>query len=213
MQLDPQVFPDLPTLRHRAMALAMLDAILCPDYEYRYFSFDPAWRKSEQLACMRNGEGDDWYLHLGEHGAAIKGYVHELASDGARTLALEVQRRMPESFSSFVYEPAFSMDAVSYCYWRGAQDKSWNKVRHPNAALANRADGSADYLSILLAPATCYHEYASDYFEAEAPLPSIEHIYHHAPLTEAVVRSLNPQLSMDDAQRLAAEIGYPCMAA
>jgi hypothetical protein len=193
------------------MALAMLDAIICPEFQYRYFSFDAAWADDEQMGAMRNGDGDHWFLHLGDSGAVIKGYVQELPGSDARAMALQVQRRVPAEFGAFLHDPSFEMDAVSYCYWRRSSDREWSKVPHPEARMARGYDGSEDYLSILLAPASCYYDYASDYFECEPPLVSIEHIYAHAPLTAAIVKSLNPQLSLDDAHAAARQIGYPSM--
>ncbi|MDB5932821.1 MAG: hypothetical protein JWQ01_165 [Massilia sp.] len=212
MQLDPQSFPDPRTLGNRAMALAMLDALICPEFQYRYFSFDAAWGDDEQMGAMRNGDGDHWFLHLSDNGAALKGFVQESPDGGARTMAREVQRRVPADFNSFLHEPSFAMDAVSYFYWRRSGDAAWSKVAHPDADLPYWSDGSADYLSILLAPADCYYDYATDYFECKPPMASIEHIYSLAPLTPAIVKSLNPQLSMAEAQASAAAIGYPWVA-
>lgn len=212
MQLDPQSFPDPRTLSNRAMALAMLDAIICPEFQYRYFSYDAAWSDDTQVAVMRNGDGDHWFLHLSSEGAALKGYVQELPRGGARAMALEVQRRAPDEFGAFLHEPAFAMDAVSYFYYRRSADAAWSKVDHPDPSLAHRADGSAEFLSILLAPASCYYDYACDYFECEPPLASIEHIYALAPLTAGVVRSLNPQMTLEQARAAAVAIGYPARA-
>ena len=213
MQLDPQSFPDLRTLGNRAKALAMLDAIICPEFQYRYFSYDASWGDEEQVAVMRNGDGDHWFLHLSSSGAALKGYVQKLPRGEARAMAIEVQRRVPEQFGAFLHEPAFAMDAVSYFYWRRSGDLAWSRVAHPDAALAQRPDGSADFLSILLAPASCYYDYATDYFECEPPLTSIEHIYALAPLTAAIVKSLNPQMTLSQARSAADAIGYPARVA
>ena len=213
MQLDPQSLPDPRTLGNRAMALAMLDAIICPEFQYRYFSYDANWGSGEQVAVMRNGDGDHWFLHMSNSGAAIKGYVQELPRGKSRVMALEVQRRVPEQFGAFLHEPAFAMDAVSYFYYRRAGDLAWSRVAHPDAGLAKWSDGSADYLSILLAPASCYYHFATDYFECEPPLLSIEHIYALAPLTAAIVKSLNPQMTLDQARAAADAIGYPARVA
>jgi hypothetical protein len=213
MQLDPLSFPDLRTLGNRAMALAMLDAIICPEFQYRYFSYDANWGDDEQVAVMRNGDGDHWFLHISKSGAALKGYVQELPRGEARAMAIEVQRRVPEQFRAFLHEPAFAMDAVSYFYWRRASDLAWSKVDHPDPALAQWSDGSEDFLSILLAPASCYYDYATDYFECEPPLASIEHIYALAPLTAAIVKSLNPQMTLAQARAAAEAIGYPARVA
>jgi hypothetical protein len=90
----------------------MLDAILSPEWEYRYYSFDAHWGPGEEMASMRNGEGDDWFLLLDSAGAALKGYAHESADDGG--LAARIQQQVPAAFSAFLREPAFSMEAASF---------------------------------------------------------------------------------------------------
>lgn len=193
------------------MALALLDAIICPEVEYRYFSYDPMFSAGQHVAAMKNGEGDHWYLHLSSAGAIIKGHVQELPRAESRAMALQAQATVPEDFAALLHEPAFMMDSVSFCYWRRAMDAGWTQLAHPDARMQHRYDGSEDYLSILLAPASCYYEYAADYFECEPPLASIEHLFAHAPLTASVVKSLNPQMSLGDALEAASMIGYPGM--
>lgn len=209
MQLEPQCLPDPRMLGKRAMSLAMLDAIICPEFQYRYFSFDAAWGDDEQMGAMRNGDGDHWFLHLADAGAVIKGFVQALPKSDARAMALQVQRRVPADFDAFLHEPSFEMESVSFCYWRRSGERAWSKVAHPETHMEHRYDGSEDYLSILLAPADCYYDYATEYFECELDLSSIEHIYAHAPLTAGIVKSLNPQLSLEDAHAAARLIGYP----
>jgi hypothetical protein len=41
------------------------------------------------------------------------------------------------------------------------------------------------------------------------PLEAIEHIYKHLPLTDAIVRALNSDLTVESLEADAAEIGYP----
>jgi hypothetical protein len=204
--LTPESIPDPRALRQRAIALAMLDAILCPEGEYRYFHFDPHWAAGEQMASMKNGEGDGWFIHFGAFGIAIKGDVADLPPRTTRSLALEAQRQLPPVFASFLDEAALSMDAVSFCYWRGAAELAWSKLAAPSL----QSDGSLAFLSILIDGAPCYADYADDYFEATTPLASIEHIYAHGLLSDELVRSLNPRMDLASAQQAAAGIGYPC---
>ncbi len=81
--MSPEPLPSIAEIRCITQSLAMLDAILCPEWEYRYYSFNSAWGPSEEMASMRNGSGDDWFLLLDATGAALKGFAHELA-DGNR---------------------------------------------------------------------------------------------------------------------------------
>jgi hypothetical protein len=208
MQLNPSLLLDLSALRLRAKALAMVEAIVCPEWEDRYYSFNASWGEGEELGSMRNGSGDDWFLLFGPFGAAIKGLAHESPLAREKAFAAEVQRQVPKAFSSFLNEPAFGMDWISYCHWRGPKDAVWHKVAHPDPALANVKDGSEEYLALLHEPASSYVEFAKWYYEIELPLAAVEHIYSHGPLTDTLVTSLNPELAYAQAEAFAAEIGY-----
>lgn len=162
MQLNPKSLPDIASLRRRCQSLAMLDAILCPEWDLRYFSFDTRWSENESMGSMRNGSGDDWFILFGEFGAAIKGLAHEASIAGDKVLVSEVQSQVPKAFSSFLTEPA-----------------------------------------------TSYQEFAKWYHELNIPADAIESIYNHTPLSERLVSSLNPEVSLAQAKEDAAEIGYP----
>ena len=51
--------PNIESLRRQMQTLALLDAILEREWEYRYFSFNCRWSNTEQMGSMRNGSGDD----------------------------------------------------------------------------------------------------------------------------------------------------------
>lgn len=210
MQLHPKSLPDIASLLHRAQSLAMLDAIVCPEWENRYYSFNASWGEAEALGSMRNGSGDDWFILFGPFGAAIKGLAHETPIAGDKVFASEVQRQVPQVFASFLTEPAFGMNCLSYCYWRAPEETAWRKVVHPDPVLALSDDGAAEYLALLLEPAASYEEFAKWYYELDLPMAAIQRIYKHMPLTEGLVRSLNAEASIAQAQEAAAEIGYPC---
>jgi hypothetical protein len=36
----------------------MLDAIVCPEWEHRYYSFNANWAADEVMGSMRDGSGD-----------------------------------------------------------------------------------------------------------------------------------------------------------
>jgi hypothetical protein len=212
MQLDPNVLPGLTEIRRRTQSLAMLDAIVSPEWEFRYYSFDAHWGAGEEMASMRNGCGDDWFLLMDRAGAALKGLAHESELAGDATLAAEVQRQVPPAFASFLGEPAFGMEWLSFCYWRAADDAAWHKVVHPDPRLATADDESAYFLALLVEPPSSYQEFASEYFEVDLPLAAIEAVYAHTPLTPGLVRSLNEELPMSQAREFASEIGYPVAA-
>ena len=47
--------PDVAGLRRLTRSLAMLDAILCAEWEDRYYSFNSKWADDQNMASMRDG--------------------------------------------------------------------------------------------------------------------------------------------------------------
>jgi hypothetical protein len=197
--------PSIPELRRVAQSLAMLDAILCSEWDSRYYSFNGAWGPGEEMASMRNGEGDDWFLLFDPAGAAIKGFAHELA-DGS-SFARNIQHQVPADLSSFLDEPAFSMQRATFCYWRKSDDASWNKVSgFPSD------DGASDLLALLFSGPSGYKEWAEHYYEMPVALDAVIAIFSHRPLDDSLVLSLNPDADLDFIHTEAQEIAYPCVA-
>jgi len=54
----------------------MLDAILSPDRESRYYSFNAAWADGEKIASMRNGLGDEYSIVFSAEGVYVR--AHDL---------------------------------------------------------------------------------------------------------------------------------------
>ncbi len=187
----------------------MVEAIISPEWEDRYYSFNANWSAGEEMASMRNGSGDDWNLLFGPFGAAIKGLAHETPLAGDKDFASAVHSQLPVTFTSFLNEPAFGMDWLSYCYWRSPDDLIWHKVAISKFASADTDDGSEEFLALLHEPASSYVEFAKWYYEKEVSLESVERIYEHDRLTEELVKSLNPELAFAEAKVFADEIGYP----
>ena len=49
------LLPELERLRELCKALAILDAMIEPEWQLRYFSFDIKWDEGEEMASMRDG--------------------------------------------------------------------------------------------------------------------------------------------------------------
>jgi len=199
--------PGIEAVRRRCMALAMLDAVICPEWEDRYYSFNPDWSGGEEMASMRNGQGDDWFLLLGKANAALKGFAHE-SGIAKKEYAKRIQSEVPQSFSSFLSEPAFSMESATFCYWRNADDSMWSKV---SAGVDGTSvdDGSAALLALLIDSPIAYKDFAFDYYEEDIPVGIIQAVYDFTPLTEQLVAALNQNITVADAVAFANEIGYP----
>lgn len=199
--------PDIATLRKLMQSLAMLDAVLCPEWDMRYHSFDSQWAPDEAMASLRNGSGDSWHLHFTPHGAFFKGFAHEspMANNAPWPGVLDA---VPPIFIGPLNEPAFSMQDTTFCVWRQLADIQWH---HGPIAFPHDPDpdGWLDLTKTVDKDPTSYQQWAEDYFETHIDLKLVRAVFDFTPLNEDLIRALNPDLTVDDVRDDAIEIAYP----
>jgi hypothetical protein len=204
--------PSIPELIQRTKALAALDLIMSPEWQFRYYSFNAKWAAGEQMASMRDGSGDDWFLVFHQDGwSGLKGLTHESDawSEGGAELSAALQAVIPSSFKTFATEPAFSWDQTSFAYFREASAKGWTRA-NDLTPFAQLDASEADVISVFGVGPEAYVTFASEYYEVEIPLKTVTKIYSLAPITREMVKSLNPAISLKDiATELREGIGYP----
>jgi hypothetical protein len=204
--------PDIAGLRKLLQSLAMLDAILCREWEDRYYSFNAHWDADEQLGSMRDGSGDDFFALFNAAGCFLKGFAHEAPMSpyalDAPVVWPGVLEGVPKEFSGALMEPAFRMTDTTFCIWRRYGDAAWQHgpVEFPPGP---DPDGSEALLSPLDGRPQSYQEWAEEYYEQPVPLEAVRLVYEHRPLTEEVVALLNPEVGLDDLAEDIKEIGYP----
>ncbi len=113
-------------------SLALLDAILCENWENRYYSFNTRWNEEtgERMGSMRNGSGDHYYCLYTKDGVILKGFAHEkeLANyTNDSQIKNNFYAQVPEEFQSLVSEPAFETDDFTFCIWRLNSGKEWQQ--------------------------------------------------------------------------------------
>lgn len=205
--------PDPDTLRRKAQSLAVLDAIMSPDWQYRYYSFNSKWDADEMMASMTDSCGDNFFILFNQQGAILKGFDHEsFMSPWARddrSLWPQMFDGVPPQFAQFLTEPAFDIPNTTFCMWRLNADDRWQAgvINFPDDK--EGSDGSEDLLSIFVGGPESYKEFARNYYEKELPLEGIEKIYRHEPVTEELVMLLNPEVAFSDLKKEIEEIGYP----
>jgi hypothetical protein len=210
---DLSALQPIDKLKKLTKSLAVLDAIIQRDWEYRYYSFNSKWSADEQMASMRNGQGDEWFCTFGPLGAFLKGFDHESLMSPWRNEPKKVWPgvldSVPEAFRSSLREPAFSMNDTTFCIWRTHVDTRWHtgKISYPPEA--EDPDGSAWMLAILDGNPNTYKEWAEGYYEQSVSLPAIIHIYEHKILSPEIVRELNPAIEFSSVLDDVATIDYP----
>jgi hypothetical protein len=200
--------PGIEELRKLTQSLAMLDAIMSTEWEYRYYSFNCRWDTDEMMASMRDGSGSHWFLHFSRAGAFLKGFAHEspMASNAPWPGVVD---SVPPVFARSTKEPAFMMRDTTFCFWREPEGDRWQQGEiafpsHPDP------DGSQQLLGILNGGPEWYQSFAIAYNEMEIPLAAVVAIYDFQPITNQLVLSLNPEEAfIEDVIVDAKEIGYP----
>lgn len=204
--------PGIDEVKRISKSIAMLDAIMMEDWEYRYYSFDANWGEGEMLASMRNGSGDSYFILFNAHGAIIKGYSHESEMAGHTIDTGEVWPGVldgvPEEFEAVLTDPAFVAEETSFCIWRKYSDSEWRtgKIDFPDG---DDPDGSEDLLFILDGSPDTYQQWATEYYKRTVPLNEVKVVYDHKPLTQQLVSRLNPERRIDDLDSDVDEIRYP----
>ena len=207
------LLPDVEGLRRLFQSMATLDAILSPEWESRYYSFNAAWTVGEQVGSMRNGCGDEIYAHFSAAGCWLKGFAHEYAmspfSERPPRLWPGVLDEVPDEFASCLEEPAFQAEIVTFCIWRRTSDPAWQMGPVAFPPGESDPDGSEFLLADLDGRPETYRAFAADYYIREVDLAPVEHVYLHRPLTPAVVAQLNTEVSLGDIAADLRGIGYP----
>ncbi|MEU9352677.1 hypothetical protein AB0D65_17205 [Streptomyces griseoloalbus] len=197
--------PEIAVLREHCRSMAVLEAVLSPEWESRHHSFDDHWSETESMASMRSGSGNEYSIVFSAAGAYMRGFDHEspmspYAEDGPWPGVLD---EVPDVFRPYVEEPAFSdedgMPLVTACTWRETPD-----------AATEDPDG-AGYLFQLLVDRSpeAFQRWTEDYYEVPVDLEAVRHVFSSRPLTEEVVRALNSEIVLADLQEDITEIGYP----
>jgi len=198
--------PSVAELRRITKSLATLDLILEPEWQYRYFSYNAGWDDGQEMASMRNGSGDEWFLLFEASGqAALKGLDHESEAARIDGFSQQLQNALPESFETFRSEPAFNWEATSFCYWNRGGDAAWEE---PSAQTLVQT-GAEGLLSILTSGPEGYRDWASEYHETEMDLAPVRAVFEHQLLSEEWTAALNPDIDLESIQAELKQTGYP----
>lgn len=200
-------FPQPRQLKQIMQSLAMLDAIISPEWEYRYYSFNSVWGDGEMMGSMRNGSGDDLFILFSGAGAFLKGFDHEQWQEFP---AEKAYGDVPACFAVAVSEPAFSPEQVTFCLWYAEDRGMWEEAFVPPHD--SKENGSAWMLSGIVCGVTGYVEFARDYYEIDISEAAVHSIYNHVSMTEELAKSLNAEIDFEALRGDLAEIGYPVAA-
>jgi hypothetical protein len=182
--------PGIDELKKICQSIATLDAIICPDWESRYYSYNSKWSEQEEVASMQNGSGDQYYIVFNPHGALFYGFAHESSMSpwnlgGIKNRGLKekisgwfapgkspseqqgwpgVVEDVPDAFREFISTEPVKSTGVTFCIWRGYGENQWQigDIAFPDDQYG---DGSQDLLLMLNGIPSTYRKWAVEYYE------------------------------------------------
>ncbi len=213
--------PEPKPLRALMESVALLEEILCDDWEDRCYSFDPKWGAGEAMASMRNGSGDEWFLWFGKKGLVLLGFDHEASpmtpyARKDKSLWPGMLTGFPDELKAALAEPAFSPGDHTFIVWRLATDDRYRigdivfPQRKAIEPYKSDPDGSTHLLSILDGDPKTYAELAEDNYELddELDLAAVKKVYAHQPITKKLVATLNQDADFAEIAKSAKAMGF-----
>jgi hypothetical protein len=186
--------PDIKTLQRLCKSLATLDAVICQEWEHRYYSYDCAWGKykQEEYFSMRDGSGDEFQVLFSRYGSIINGIAHESEMSkwiekeikpvafreklsklfGQKKTIIEqkiwkgVVDTIPGEFKEFIFGEPIKSKGTTFCIWRKINDDSW-KIGDIQFPKDKYGDGSANLLYIFDNNPATYKKWATEYYEEQ----------------------------------------------
>ncbi|MCP4500552.1 MAG: hypothetical protein GY822_11385 [Deltaproteobacteria bacterium] len=178
--------PSIATLKTQMKALALLDAIVCQEWEFRYFSFNAQWSEGEEMGSMRDGSGSHFFALFSDAGAALVGLDHRSLTYEAGAPKAWVFDGLPAEFEdNLKNEKAFLSSDATFCIWRLAADEKWS-CGTPEGV----DDGAAELLAILEGKPEQYVDFAKEYFEVSIDIDDVNAVFEGAVLTPGLIGRL-----------------------
>lgn len=174
-------------------SISALEAIICPDWESRYFSYDKDWSETEEFCEMKNGSGDQLLILFKAEGIVINGFAHESQMNGWEYQSpksgggimkkifkskkeepkILVQKvwdgvltNLPKDFSEFIYGEPVKSIGTTFCIWQNPMGNNWETgpIKFPED---DYIDGSPDLLVLLDGQPQTYKNWAKEYYIEE----------------------------------------------
>jgi hypothetical protein len=179
--------PSIPDVLRRAKGLALLDAIIMPDWNFRYFSFNGAWNlpENESMASMRDGSGSEYFILFSPEGAAGKVLDASLEQN-----VFDLLTEVPNTFNSFKVENAFNLEDATFYFWRAKDDVFWSSLPVDCKYYS--------YLEFLAGEVEIYHNWAEVYYEKSIDFEALKEVFETLEVNEKNLYRINPDLTMED---------------
>ncbi|WP_405828020.1 hypothetical protein [Streptomyces sp. NBC_01176] len=183
--------------------LAILDVILSPDWEGRYYCMSAGWADGEEMTSMRNESGAEYSIVFSAAEVYVRGFDHESPMSPYGTAACPGREWSTKSLIA----QAFRRGAVLHRRGRRpCRDGLLVAVGHgrPVAPRDDRfppravdPDGATGLFGLLTDRSPeAFQPFTEDCYDVPAGLAAVRHVHALRPLSRQLVSSLNPAVSL-----------------
>ena len=185
------LLPNPNELKRICKSISALEAIICPEWEFRYYSYQKDWSETEEFCEMRNGQGDQMLIVFSENGTCINEFAHESEMNGWENVLIEEKKsfveklfgskketkteltqeiangilnELPQEFNEFIFGEPVKSIGTTFCIWQTKTDKNW-KIGKVELPKDEYKDGSSDLLQLLDGKSQTYKNWAEEYYE------------------------------------------------
>ena len=92
-------------LQKLCKSISAIEAIISPEWEYRYYSYQKDWSGTGEFCEMRNGQGDQMLILFGKDGICINGFAHESEMNGWKNFQVEEKKSFMDKLFNLKKEP------------------------------------------------------------------------------------------------------------
>ena len=195
MKNDINELPSINEVKKILQGLALLDAILMPEWEYRFFSYNCNWngKGTEAMASMRDGEGNEYFLYFSCLGVAGKVFYENSIQKPLSSL-----EKMPNIFESFKNEVSFNIKHSSYFFWRTYEDNEWFTA--PNNLEFYHL------LGFIKKNYKGYKVWAENYYEINIDSKTLKEVFTYLSINSEQLSILNSEITLEDLEEDIEEI-------
>ncbi len=192
--------PSIAEMIKISQSLAILDAILMPEWEYRYFSYNKSWNNKQYMASMRDGEGSHYYILFDENNKqpSCLGKIYDRDQSIDDKVYSMVNKL--EIFKTFLEEVAFENDKASFYFHFDQKSNQWRAIPK---------EKNIPFLGIMKNKQKEYIQWAEEYYETKIDAKVVTEIFEFKRLDERMISNLNPNIDLNDLLKDINEIGYP----
>lgn len=162
--------------------LSLIEAIICEEWQDRYYSYDKSWNKDGKEECfiMRDGCGDEFLIVFRENTAIINGFAHEsqisqFKLENNQKVWKGILNDIPTNVLNTISIEPFLSIGTTFLLWNNGTKWETNSYMIPDDGFG---DGRDDLLSVFNNPSQAYTKFALDYYELEADSFNSNNVSH-----------------------------------